>query len=107
MYVDMDRFSGRPLQSDPSSCLWADADGVIYTYHPSPGRHLEADEAELLHLDPLRGDHFLRRRPQWGDFSQALGHAGVDYRVPVDEQNSQEEAILTNWIKPPRHGAKI
>jgi len=96
MYVDMARAPGRPEQLELSAHLWADADGVLYAYQPSAGLRLRDETAEELHLSALPGDRLVRKRPKGGDFWRPLGRPGVDPRLPAEEHDLEEEALLTN-----------
>lgn len=104
VYVDMARSQGRPQEPQLSANLWADAGGRLYAYQPSAGLRLRDEFAEELLLSPSRGERYLQRTPRGGDFSRALGRPGVDPRLSVDGEASQEEALLTNWtprFRPP------
>jgi len=65
---------------------------------------LREEGVEELHLSLQRGHRLVEPRAKFGDFRHALGRAGVDPRMPVEEQDSLQEVLLTNWsprFRPP------
>merc|ERR1711924_105466 len=88
VYVDMAKAVGRPERLDLSAHLWADDDGRLYAYQPTAGMRLREEGAEELELRPERGRRLAERQAKGGNFSHALGRAGVDPRVA--ERNEQE-----------------
>merc|ERR1719253_2123957 len=99
----MARATGRQERLDLSAHLWADEDGKLYAYQPSSGLRLRPEGADELHLNPERGRRLAEARPTGGNFSHALGRAGVDARVPDGKDCADEGDVIFTHYQPPVH----